>query len=282
MQTQFLDHEGGQIAYDDSGPQGSRGPLVLCVPGMGALRREFRFLIPQLTAAGYRVVTMDVRGHGESSTRWPDYWFAGVGSDMLALARSLGAGQVTIVGHSMAAGAAIWAAARAPQLVHGIVLIGATAPREQTRLSRLLYSLLFTLLFARPWGPTVWQWFYGTLYGDRKPADFDAYRAALRANLAEPERMEALVRMMRAAIAPTPARASQINTPSLVIMGSQDPEAKNPAAEAQTVAEPLRAQVKMVEGAGHYPQAEQPDATGALILDFLQTMQLVQEKVYAA
>ena len=66
------------------------GPLVVCAPGMGDLRGEYRFLAPQLAAAGYRVVVFDVRGHGESSVYWNDYSVAGIGADMLAIARALG------------------------------------------------------------------------------------------------------------------------------------------------------------------------------------------------
>src|SRR5215471_4600884 len=79
MATQFLTAQDGTLAYDDTGA----GPLVICVPGMGDLRAEYRFLAPKLVAAGYRVVSLDVRGHGETSVRWPDYSVAGVGADIL-------------------------------------------------------------------------------------------------------------------------------------------------------------------------------------------------------
>jgi len=49
-------------------------------------------LDPQLVAAGYQAVSMDVRGHGESSIQWPDYTVAGVGQDILALVQALNAG----------------------------------------------------------------------------------------------------------------------------------------------------------------------------------------------
>ncbi|MGH2370312.1 MAG: alpha/beta fold hydrolase, partial [Chloroflexota bacterium] len=64
MSTLYLDRPVGKVAYDDSG---AGDPLVVCVPSMGDLRAEYRFLVPHLVAAGYRVVTMDVRGHGEST-----------------------------------------------------------------------------------------------------------------------------------------------------------------------------------------------------------------------
>ena len=107
MHTQFLTLPDGTLAFDDQGA----GPLVLGVPGLGDLRAEYRFLVPLLVAAGYRVVTMDVRGHGETSVRWPDYTVGATGSDMLALIEHLNAGPAFISGTSMAAGAAVYAAA---------------------------------------------------------------------------------------------------------------------------------------------------------------------------
>ena len=68
--TQYLKLPAGQIAYDDSGGD---GPLVICVPGLGDLRQQYRFLAPRLAAAGFRVVTMDLRGLGQSSVDWPAY-----------------------------------------------------------------------------------------------------------------------------------------------------------------------------------------------------------------
>src|SRR5512140_123691 len=119
MATQYLEHQNGRLAYDDNGS----GPLVICSPSMGDVRGEYRFLIPQLVAAGYRVVSMDVRGHGETSVRWPDYSVAGVGSDMLAVVRALVGAPATLIGDSMSGGAAVWAAVEAPELVNGLVLI---------------------------------------------------------------------------------------------------------------------------------------------------------------
>jgi hypothetical protein len=55
-------------------------------------------------------------------------------------------------------------------------------------------------------------------------------------------------------------------------MGSQDPDFKNPEAEAKWVAEHLKAEYRMIETAGHYPHAEMPDVTGPLMLKFIQSL----------
>ncbi len=75
------------------------------VPGLGDLRQEYRFLAPRLLAAGYRVVTMDLRGHGGSSTGWPDYSPAAIGSDIVALLEKLDASDAILVGNSLGGGA---------------------------------------------------------------------------------------------------------------------------------------------------------------------------------
>ena len=63
-QTEFFTRPEGAIAYDDNHAEGQ---LVILLPGGGALRSEYRFLSPELADACYRVVTYDLRGHGETS-----------------------------------------------------------------------------------------------------------------------------------------------------------------------------------------------------------------------
>jgi hypothetical protein len=52
-------------------------------------------------------------------------------------------------------------------------------------------------------------------------------------------------------------------------MGSRDPDFKDPAAEARWIADRVRGRVFMVEGAGHYPQAEMPEMLGPGIVAFV-------------
>ncbi len=245
---------------------------------IGDLRSEYRFLAPQLAAAGYRVITVDVRGHGETSARWPDYSVAGIGADLRALIRHLNAGPATIVGASMAAGAAVWRAAEAPDLVAGLVLLG---PAVRGDVSRPM-QLLFSALFARPWGPAAWHRFYGTLYPTRKPADFPQYSAAVRANLKEQGRMEALIEMINASKKASEERVSRVSAPTLAIMGSKDPDFKDPEAEAKWVAEQVRGKYVMVDGAGHHPHAEMPEITGPLVVSFLKELRGTRELARAA
>jgi pimeloyl-ACP methyl ester carboxylesterase len=264
MTTKYLSHRNGQIAYDVVG----QGPLVLCVPSLGDLRSEYRFLAPALAKVGYCLATMDVRGHGETSTDWEDFSVAGVGEDIVALIRALNAGPAVVVGTSMAGGAAIWAAAEAPELIHGMILIDPFVDGDSNRFLVAFLSLLFT----RPWGPSMWKKYYSSLYPTCKPADFAEYSTALYANIKQRGRLEATLAMMRASKQASGERISKLAQPALVLMGSKDPDFKNPQAEAKRVAEAVRGSYRMIENAGHYPHAEMPEVTTPLILSFLDSL----------
>jgi pimeloyl-ACP methyl ester carboxylesterase len=265
--TQFLKLPGGQIAYDDSG---GAGPLVICVPGLGDMRQQYRFLGPRLVGAGFRVVTMDLPGHGESSVDWPDYSPAIVGADIVAMVRHLGAGKAFIVGNSMAGGSAVWAAAEIPDRIAGIVLIDP--------FMRVIPTSSFPLAFLkvammRPWGPSFWSMYYGSLYKSAPPADLDSYRSALTANLKQPGRIEATKALIFASQAPCEARIPNVHAPALVVMGTRDSDFTDPAAEADWAASHLHGKKLMVDGAGHYPHAEYPDVVAPAIIDFVKDAQ---------
>jgi pimeloyl-ACP methyl ester carboxylesterase len=265
--TRFLDRPSGRIAYDDQGS----GPPVVMVPGLGDVRAEYRFLAPLLVAAGYRAVSMDLRGHGESSTGWPDYSCAALGSDVVALVEHLDAGPAALIGTSMGAGAVAWAAAEAPERTADLILIGPFVRDVPpwSLLKGIVQKLMIKAALAGPWAPGVWGGYYVSLYPTAKPADLDDYRSALVAGLRQPGRLAALKGMMNASKADAAARLGDVRAPALVMMGSKDPDFANPADEAAIVAELVHGEVVMIEGAGHYPHAEMPAIAAPSIIDFL-------------
>jgi pimeloyl-ACP methyl ester carboxylesterase len=262
--TRFLEMPGGRLAFDDTG---GPGPLVVAVPGMGDLRGEYRHLIPHLVAAGYRVATLDVRGHGESDPRWDDYSAHAVGRDVLALIEHLGGGPAVVLGTSFAAGSAAWAAHDAPDRVAAIVLIGPVIRDLPTPWYK---RAALDVGFAGPWRVAFWMTFWDSLYPTARPADHAAYRRSLAANLREPGRMEALRAMIRLSKAETEAILGDVRKPALVIMGTRDPDFADPAAEANRVADRIGGETCLVERAGHYPQAEMPEVVGPRVVAFLR------------
>ncbi len=267
FKAENLDRDGGRIAYDDTC---STGPLLVCAPGMGDLRSVYRFAVPRLAERGYRVVTMDLRGMGDSSVAWSDYSESAIGSDLVALIEHLRAGSAVLIGNSIAAGAAVWAAAERPGLVSALVLVGPFV--RQVPVSRLKV-LLFRLALARPWGASTWANYQANrLYPSAKPANLEDHRRAVLANLREPGRMKAFQRMAATDHRAAEARLGHVKASVLVVMGTADPDFPDPRAEAALVAERLHGRVALIEGAGHYPQAEMPDAFADKVLEFLGSL----------
>jgi pimeloyl-ACP methyl ester carboxylesterase len=265
MQSKTFERAEGIIAYDD---YGGSGDVVLMLPGMGALRGEYRLLAPQVSEAGFRAVVADLRGHGDSSANWPVYDIPSVGRDILGLIEHLGSESAHLVGTSFSPGSIIWAAAEKPDAIRSMTLIGAFV--RATPLT-LIQRIALPLMMNGPWKVAAWITYYKTLYPTHKPDDFDTYLSALSKNLKEPGRFAAAKAFASAPKAPSEKNLDKVKKPTLVVMGTNDPDWPDPPAEAHFIAEKTGGQLALIEGAGHYPQMEMPDQTIPAILQFLQT-----------
>jgi pimeloyl-ACP methyl ester carboxylesterase len=277
--TEFLDIEGGRIAYDVTG----EGPLVVLSHGIGDRRQVYRFLVPRLAQAGYRVASADLRGHGESSMGWKSVTGtdaitrADIAGDLLALIRHLG-GPAVIVGHSISGGAATIAAAKEAERVSGIVEINPFTKTQKIDLGGLLrirryrrgMTLLAGTLILR--SLRIWMRYLDVAY-PTKPADYADYMAALSAKLREPGRMAEFMKTGKSTPADAAAQLPNVACPALVIMGTLDPDFADPKAEGQAVVAAMPSglgTVAVVNGGGHYPHAQLPDEVAALVIPFLK------------
>ena len=260
IHTQFLSLPEGRVAYDLDGD----GPLVVLVPGMGDLRGTYRMLAPILRDAGYRVACTDLRGHGDSDVSFKTYGDVETSSDIVALIDQLG-GPAFVVGNSMGAGAAVLVAARRPDLVFGLVLVGPfVRDPKASAVSRI--SLRFAM--APPWAALSWKSYLPKLYAGRKPDDFEKYRNQVVASIRRPGHAKAFSLTTRTSHAAAEAKLTEVSKPTLVVMGEQDPDFPDPKNEADWIAHALHGQVTMVPEAGHYPQSQQPEITAGAIRRF--------------
>jgi pimeloyl-ACP methyl ester carboxylesterase len=110
---------------------GETGPTVLLLHGFLEHAHVWDFVGPRLAAEGYRVRALDWRGHGDSA--WIGeggyYHFADYVADLAAVVRALG-GAAALVAHSMGGNAAIQYAGTEPGRVWALVSIEGTGPPD--------------------------------------------------------------------------------------------------------------------------------------------------------
>ena len=61
-----------------------------------------------------------------------------------------------------------------------------------------------------------------------------------------------------------------MQAPALVFIGDGDPDYRDPRAEGAWIDDTLDADVRVIAGVGHYPQAQCPDIVLAELLPFLE------------
>jgi pimeloyl-ACP methyl ester carboxylesterase len=272
-QPQRLTVDGGTLAYELNG---ATGPLVVLAHGMGDSREAFRFLVPDLVGAGYRVAAVDLRGCGESSTGWGSYTRTDIAGDLLALVRHLG-GPAVLVGHSIAGGAVTIAAATAPAEVTALVELAPFTRAQSTSLRDLrdgdlrrgMRHLLGTVMLG---STTSWSRYLDLAYPGPKPVDHAARLEQITVMLSEPGRMQALQAMGRSRPTDAGAQLGAVACPVLVIQGADDPDWSSPRAEGEGIVAELRSglgHLAVVPGSGHYPHVQHPAEVLALMLPFL-------------
>jgi pimeloyl-ACP methyl ester carboxylesterase len=110
---------------------GGDGPLVLLLHGLAEHAHVWDLVAPQIVAAGYSVLALDWRGHGDSEWigRGGYYHFADYTADLAFLLRHLGR-SAALVGHSMGGNAAATYAGTEPERVSALALIEGLGPPD--------------------------------------------------------------------------------------------------------------------------------------------------------
>ena len=92
----------------------------------------------------------------------------------------------------------------------------------------------------------------------------------LKENLKQPGRFQAANAYGSASLEPSEERLTLVKAPTMVMMGTKDPDFPDPVAEGKYIAGKTGGQLELIEAAGHYPQTEMPDKTIPLVIDFLK------------
>jgi 2-hydroxy-6-oxonona-2,4-dienedioate hydrolase len=254
---------------------GGGGPPVLLVHGWGCTAFLWRHVLPALGAAGYRAIAVDLPGHGLSDK--PDdpgaYALPTMAGWVAEAIAALALEWPVLVGHSMGGAIVREVAGRATVDARAVVLC---APAGFGRIRRLATGRFFSPEWAVPLlGPTaVPRWAVKRslqrVRGPRGPVpddEVDQYWA--------PSQDAAFVRASRHLLhhftwdPPPPATLAALRArPLLVVLGTVDRlvVARDTARYLEAVPE---ADVRWLEGAGHVPMEDSPDAFNGTLLGWL-------------
>jgi len=112
------------IHYEDEGS----GEPILLIHGHTMDRRIWDPVLPGLSAANFRVLRPDLRGHGRSTRPDFGYHVSHHAADMVAVIDDAGIGSVTVVGYSIGGGVALEMALTVPDRLAGLVLMSPVMP----------------------------------------------------------------------------------------------------------------------------------------------------------
>lgn len=267
--------DGERTAIVDEGPRDA--PAVVLVHGFGGSTFSWRLTVPALVAAGYRAVALDLPDFGLSDKRWDvDTGHAAQARFVLATMDLLALGRAVVVGHSMGGDVAAHVAMQAPARVAGLVLVDA-AIREPGDGGPSLAGALLRVppvvqvgrqLVRRLVSEDRLVSILRSAYADPAvvtPAVAEGYLAQIRTR----DWDLALLATMRDMADSLPRPLASVGVPTLVVWGARDPWI--PLATGQRlVREVPGARWAPIDGAGHLPFEERPDAFIAALLPFLQ------------
>ena len=223
--------EGHRLAYTE---YGSGDQPVVLTHGIMFTRRMHTPLARELAAEGFRVITLDLLGHGESDrpTESWRYSIPAFGVQVVALLDHLGIDRAVIGGTSLGANVALEVAVAAPERMRGILV-------EMPVLDNAIVAGLLTfapLLFAARFVPLSVQ---GVAQAASLVPHGNQWVDVITDTLEQrPAPMAALLHgVFFGRIAPPKAVRRQITVPALIIGHQRDPV--HPFGDADTLAADL-------------------------------------------
>ena len=273
------------------------GPLVLLLHGFPEFWWTWRHQLEALAGAGYRAVAADLRGYGGSDKPPRGYDLITAAADAAGLIRALGEANAVVVGHDWG-GLVAWTLAKYfPKSVRRLAVVSAAHPlnmRAAVLASPLGGGAPFAMRGRRNGYPLAFQ---VPLFPERQLVrdgaslvesllsswsapgwpDEDVvrvYRRAIRIPSVAHCSLEYQRWFVRSTFRPDGFRyarhmRSPVAAPTLQLHGSVDPcvPASSVRGAGRYVEAPYR--WKVLEGTGHFPHEERPEAFSKEVLGWL-------------
>jgi 3-oxoadipate enol-lactonase len=257
---------GIEMAYDEVGS----GPPVVLLHGYPFNRSMWSEQVAALSA-NYRVITPDLRGHGETTVTDEPATMDEMAQDVAALLDKLGIERVTLGGLSMGGYVTLAFYRRFPLRVRALILAD-TRPQADTLEARRNREEQAKKILNE---------------GMQSIADDFLKKVLTPATLSERPEITERVREMILKTNPQGAAAAlrgmavrhdqtdfleEIFAPTLILVGSEDQ--LTPPKDAELMKREIRgSRLEIIEGASHLSNLERPEVFNRALLDFLDALQ---------
>lgn len=256
---------GRRLYYDLVGPEDA--PVLCITHSLASDSGMWAEQMPALLEAGFRVLRLDMRGHGGSDPVEGDYTMAQLAGDVAAALDALALPRVHYMGLSI--GGMI---GQAFALAHGQKLISAmwcdTLPASPKGAAQAWEERMSAVRRAGSLAPladaTMERWFTDA-FKPRKPRRWQQIRDTIAATTPAGY-LGCSAAIMDFDFAD---RLSSVRAPCLVVCGADDPG--TPASENRRLAGLVPgARYEEIANARHFPNVEHPDAFNRLMLGWLE------------
>ncbi len=248
-----------EIHYEERGS----GDLVVLIHGLGSSIRDWELQIPAFSER-YRVIAIDVRGHGQSDKPRGPYSVVKFAADVATVLDKLQVGPAHIVGISMGGMIAFQLAVDSPASIRSLVIVN-SGPALVLRTLKEKFAIWSRRVALRLVGlPALAKKVAAMNFPHPEQA---ALRDKLASRLADNDpaiyraSMEALVGWS------VEDRIGSIQCPTLVLAADQD---YTPVAAKRVYAAKIpNARVAVIDNSRHVTPFDQPEAFNRVVLDFL-------------
>ena len=266
-----------RVRYVDHG----RGPTVVLVHGLMGSLHDWDPQIADLSAQ-FRVIAVDLPGHGESDKIPGDYSLSAHAATIRDLLVALGVDSASMVGHSFGGGVAMQMLYLFPEMVDGICLIASGGLGQEVnpvlRAASMPGSGIAIPFAASSAVRGIVGGVLGALQGLRVFTMGAGDRRAWRnfASMSDPSTRRAFLSTARSVInyrgqtvSATRLLSSFSGVRALLVWGECDTII--PLAHAHSVREhmPEGTAIEVVSGAGHFPHLDEPEQFASVFRTFM-------------
>ncbi|MFZ3075172.1 MAG: alpha/beta fold hydrolase [Psychrobacter glacincola] len=256
------------IYYEDSAPNDNQKPVMVFAHGLLWNTRMYDKQV-EYFKAGYRCIAFDFRGQGQSEITKTGYDMETLTEDTLALLDALEIQQCHFLGLSMGGFVAQRIALKRPELLLSLTLLETSADPEDPKnvpQYRKLIKAIRWLGMKRVSQKVMPIMFGSSFLSDKlRKADRREWLSMLQSN-----RKGGVVKATTGVIerSATYDQLSDINTPTLIIVGDED--VATPYAKAERMHFAIAgSKLVVIKGAGHTSTVEEPEQVNKAINKFL-------------